>query len=93
MALPPIVPWFDASNYAAVKAACGSESYFANSFDEWLQRETQRVADFEAKGIGSNKVIIDSKEFAAYCRTSGVEPNSEILRGFAVAVHHKRSNH
>ena len=86
------VPWFERENYDAIKRLITDES-MPNSFEQWLEAATKQISELTAAGIGVEKVVINPKEFAAWCRASGVDHNFATLGAFTVAIARKQREH
>jgi hypothetical protein len=81
-----VSPWFSRENYNAIKAMVGPDTDLPDTFDAWLQRETERMARAEAKGLVAKKAVVDPDKFAAWCRASGVDANDFTLGAFATSI-------
>jgi hypothetical protein len=85
MPLPRIAAWFRPDDYDAIKRLSPNDPDLPDTFDEWLQAATKQIADLELNGIAVQKVVVNSKELSAWCRGSGVNPDSVGHSAFAVA--------
>lgn len=79
-----VEPWFAKADYDLLRQSAVDNLDLPGTYDEWLDLVTQRIANFEARGIVPHKVIINPREFAAYCVACGLEQNAVMLGGFAV---------
>lgn len=84
MPLPRIAPWFNREDYDAIKALCGDDPDLPDAFDEWLKGAAELLSKEESRGTIRYKVVVDPKEFSAWCRSAGVDANTFTLGAFAV---------
>ena len=85
MAEKRVVPWVHEADYEALTRVCLG---VPDNFADWLQLRLDEVAKLEAIGVACEKVIIDPRKFAAYCRECGYDKGNLVLLGaFAVAFH------
>ncbi len=82
---PRIMGWLRREDYEAFKLLSPDDSDLPDTFDEWLKLASQEIKYLKANNIIVKEVTIDPEEFAAYCRASGVDPNSHTRAAFTVA--------
>ena len=90
MALPRITVWLQREDYDAFKQLAPHDPNLPDTFDDWLQQAEKDAAKLESDGRSMNKVIVNPKEFAEYCRASGIEANYVTLIQFAAFKVHRR---
>jgi hypothetical protein len=74
--------WFRPEDYEGFRRLIPNDSHLPASFDQWELKANNQVAQMEALGVGVQKVLVDSTEFAAYCRATGLNPSIAILASF-----------
>jgi hypothetical protein len=88
---PQVAIWIERHNYPALKALSPNEPDWPDTYDEWLKLATEQIAKAEALGVVVNKAVIDPQEFAAWCVSSGLNPNNVTLGGYAVVLNRKKN--
>jgi len=64
-----VVPlaWYEPETYEAIKALMTDGSSFAATYGQWEGQARQVEAFFVAKGVATVRVLVDPREFAAWC--------------------------
>jgi hypothetical protein len=71
-------------DYDAIKQLVADKPW-PDTFEEWREADSKIVGKIEARGDIVEQVIVDPKQFAAYCHTSRIDHNETTLMAFAVA--------
>ena len=72
MPLPKLIAWFTSDDYDAVRRLAPNELDLPETYNEWFEEESDRIADFEKHGIDYKKVTIHSDGLAQHCEASGI---------------------
>lgn len=83
-----ILPVLREKDYDAFRRDIGPD--LANTYDEWAKLFADDLAKAKRRGETTIKVEVNYDEFIRFCRAEGHEPNSELLRRFAVFKNAKR---
>ena len=64
-----VVPlaWYEPETYEAIKALMTDGRSFAATYGQWEGQAKQVEAFFVAKGVATVRVLVDPREFAAWC--------------------------
>jgi hypothetical protein len=64
-----VVPlaWYEPATYEAIKALMRDGPSFAATYLQWEGQARQVEAFFVAKGVATVRVLVDPREFAAWC--------------------------
>lgn len=81
-----VAVWIKREDYPAFAELMPSDPEFPHTFDEWDKMTSEVVAKLEAQGTSIKKIVVDPKEFAHYCKQSGLAASSHVLGAFAVAL-------
>ena len=82
MTSPNLCPWFTRENYNVIKRTVPGEPYLPDTYDEWLEKALHDLEKQQAAGIVVEKVSVNSEEFFAWCRKSGLDANTATLGAF-----------
>lgn len=85
--------WFRRQDYDAVKALAPHDPNLPDAFDEWLDLATQQLAQLEAEGVVVEKVVVEPRQFAAWCRRRKVEPDQHARAAYAVDRARRQRGH
>lgn len=86
-------PWLKRNDYEAIKRLVGKNSNLPDTFDEWLERETERIEHLKTVGEIAKKVEVNSEDFAAWCTASGTNCNDYTLGAVAVVLDSMKGHH
>jgi hypothetical protein len=81
---PKIIGWIDHGDYEAFKSLCPNDPDLPTGYESWLEVAQEQASAFIKSGIPVEKISISPKEFAAYCKDCGVNPDSAARSAFAV---------
>jgi len=64
-----VVPlaWYERETYGDIKAQMADGQAFADTYEEWELHAKQVEAFFLARGVPTVRVLVDPREFAAWC--------------------------
>jgi hypothetical protein len=78
-----IVSRFRREDYETIRRLV-PDAKWADSFDEWSKASEQDIAKLKARGHTAVEVIVDPKEYVAFCHSAGHDHNFATLEAFAV---------
>lgn len=90
MSNPSYYPWIHRKDYQSFRRMCADDLDFPETYKAWLQLAEKHIGQTEARGALVHKVEVYPQEFAAWCRTSGIETNGATLNAFAIGKGYKR---
>jgi hypothetical protein len=61
-----------------------------DTFEQWLEATSKRIRELEAAGVIMEKVVIDHKQFAAWCLASGMDYDFATLGAFTIVAERKQ---
>jgi hypothetical protein len=76
--------WFEREDYDLVRRLIPNDRHLPGSFDQWERNATKEIAQLEARGISVRKVMVDPREYAAYCGARGMGHSIATLGRFVV---------
>lgn len=85
MVQPAYMSWFREKDYQAFKSMPSGTDLPA-TFAEWEQLALDQVSQHKARGKSVEKVVIDPREFLAYCKACGLNDSNEVRGAFAVVT-------
>jgi hypothetical protein len=79
--MPSAIPlyWFEREDYDFVRRLIPNDNHLPGSFDQWEKSVRNQIAQLQARGITICKVMVDPKEYSAYCEVKGVNPSIATL--------------
>ncbi len=91
MSLDKLVTWFIEDDYDAIKrlAPEAEDPDLPDTFDEWLEFQTDVITKLESQGIAFKKIIIDSEGLAAFCYASGIDHDRVGRQAYTVYVNRR----
>lgn len=84
------IAWFDPATYDEVRAMMDDPDAMLATFEEWEQEIYGRISRRGLSLDSLEKVIIDPKDFADFCRVAGVKRDADGRAAYAAAVVAKR---
>jgi hypothetical protein len=82
--------WFERADYDFVRRLIPNDNHLPGSFDQWEQRARKQIAQLEARGVSICKIMVDPKEYSAYCEFRGMSPSVATLGTFVMELSEKR---
>ena len=83
---PPVqaagMAWFEEDDYEAFRSVLPDRHWHA-TFSEWETAANKQIESFTHKGIWTIKAKARSADFAAWCRSTGRDVNTQALLDFA----------
>ena len=76
--------WFEREDYDLVRRLIPNDRHLPGSFDQWEGNAIKEIAHLEACGISVRKVMVDPREYAAYCDAKGISHSIATLGTFVV---------
>ena len=76
--------WFEREDYELVRRLIPNDRHFPGSFDQWERNAIKEIAQLEACGISVRRVMVDPREYAAYCDARGMSHSIATLGTFVI---------
>lgn len=81
---PKPVPWFNREDYDAVKREAPHDTDLPDTYAKWQEVTAQEIGNLQTNGISFTKIVINPRDFAAYCRACGQGVSGVMVAAFAV---------
>jgi hypothetical protein len=76
------IPWFTEQTYSIVKAFILPHLDMPDTYQEWCDMQTKKIAELEAKGDTVEKIEVNPYEFARYCERRQCKYDTAAILSF-----------
>ena len=78
------IPWYERENYVSLIAILDDGYSFPESYDEWLSEATILRTRFETLGARTVRVVLNPREFSAWCSERELRPDENGRVHYAI---------
>lgn len=79
-----VAPWYRREDYDEIRSVMDDGDKFPATFDEREERAKSQMARAAAMGFTLETMILDPKEFTAFCEAENLPRGSEARARFAI---------
>jgi len=86
--VPVALPWYEPSDFQALRALISDPENFPDDFDAWLRHAQIVERQLQAAGFTVARISIRPTVFSAWCRRRGILPDQRARLSFANETAH-----
>ena len=80
------LPWFRKEDFASLRDVFSDRENVHDTWEEWLQSALKMEAAIKAQGGRAERVDIEPKAFADWCKRNGLKTDGRGRQAFAAAA-------